>query len=552
MSSLENSSRPGTLHDASLAVTIGRAPWFFSLLVVLVAYALPLGNYAERADPNDEFRDPNELSRILCSVSMVLHAAITIDRAMEVYGTPVDRADHDGRTYSDKAPGLALFATPVVAVAQAVLPETGGLPSYWPLRHLLTFVVIGIPGAMLPFLLLRQYPTAAPRQRMALALIFAIATPLLTYATRFHGHVLAAVLVGGAYVLALRPGCPEKTPKRLVATLSGWLAGSAVMVEYPTALLGLVVFVSLWANTRSLRSVAWFTAGGIVGILPMLLYHQAAYGAFWETGYSHEVARQFAEVHEQGLLGVRLPTAAGLWGVLFSAKRGLFFYCPLLLLAPVGLVPMVRRHPRDAWPLIAAGILYVFFASGFVLWTGGSSAAARHLVPLLPLLLFPLCEAATLMASRLWSWIVFVILTGFSLAGALLSIALTPYFPPKFEVPLFQVTLRSLGQGAALPNLVTDVCGVPAIGVLAGFSIFLTGTLLVALWQMGPKGGWRYSTALVLPLAMAAYVGFQAAIAPGPTTPQESTRSILLEKIGYPRQARQIQERLRGPSPREM
>lgn len=521
------------LHDWRLLV---------GLAVVLTAYTIPLGRYPK-------LRDPNELSRILASVSMVVHGTLTIDRAMTVYGMPGDdRAVYQGHTYSEKAPGSALFATPVVALARLFLPERDGLPGYWPLRHLLTFTVIALPGALLPFLLMRDYPELEFKQRIALATLFALATPMLTYATHFHSHVLAAFLVGVSYWLALKPGQSTQFPQPRAAVLSGWMAGSAVMVEYPTALLGLVIFTALAVRTRSLKLVGCFAAGGLVGILPMLAYHQAAYGAVWETGYSHEASPEFQAVHEQGLIGIRHPTAEALWGVLLSARRGMVFYCPLLLIVPVGLVRMARRG-REAWPLVVAAAVYLAFAASFVLWTGGSSAAARHLVPLLPLLLFPIAEAAALMARRVWTWLLFTALVGCSLAGSLLSIAVTPYFPAGFKVPLSQVTLRSLRDGAAFPNLVTDLTGLPATWALIGLTVLLTAAAIIAVAQFAPPRRARGWTAVVLPMAMAAYVGFQVAISPSPTTLQESNRSVLLEQIGYERQARQIRTRLRALPP---
>jgi hypothetical protein len=143
-----------------------------------------------------------------------------------------------------------------------------------------------------------------------------------------------------------------------------------------------------------------------------------------------------------------------------------------------------------------------------------------------------------------------VVLTGFSLSGSLLSIAVTPYFPERFEVPLIQVTWKSLLDGAAFPNLITDVTGLRAIAVMAGFSLFVMASVILATTRLSADRLRRYLTIPALPLAMAAYVGFQLAIAPPTTTLQESTRSILLESMGYPEQARRIQEELQNLAPR--
>ena len=91
---------------------------------------------------------------------------------------------------------------------------------------------------------------------------------------------------------------------------------AAAATEYPTALIGLVVFVALVFRTRDWAAPASFVLGALVGVLPMLVYHQAAFGAPWLTGYSFKAFATDAAVHAQGFLGVDPPTLEGLWGVL--------------------------------------------------------------------------------------------------------------------------------------------------------------------------------------------------------------------------------------------
>ncbi len=142
-----------------------------SILVVLAIYSFPLAGRVPA-------RNPNELSRIELAAALATRGSVAIDEVAEVWGRPQDISIREGRTYSDKAPGLSLLSVPVVAA----LSTGGALPDYWRLRHLLVWLVVALPGALIPFLALRLYPPVDAGLRVPMALVFALATPLLVYA----------------------------------------------------------------------------------------------------------------------------------------------------------------------------------------------------------------------------------------------------------------------------------------------------------------------------------------------------------------------------------
>lgn len=532
---------PNTAHRTLAGATAAA----IVLLATLCSYSLLLGTY-----PN--FRNPNERSRILLSVSAAAHGTIAIDRAMDVYGKPQDRAERDGTTYTDKAPGLSLLAVAPVMALRGILPESprSELPAYWPLRHVLTWLCVSLPAALLPWLLLRRYPLAVGSSVPWVALVFALSTPMLTYSTLFFGHVPAAVLAALCYLLALRPGQPDFAPPLRTALLSGLLGGFAVAAEYPTALIAAVVFGALLARRASWPSLLGFAAGGLIGVAPLLIYNHFAFGAMWLTGYAYKADSAHATIHAQGLFGMAPPTAARLWGVLLGTRRGMLFYCPLLLVVPLGLARMARRSLRDAAPLAIVTTVYVAFAASFVDWHAGWTAAARHLVPVLPLLLFALVEAVEFLGRKLWSWGLLVVLAGMSLCGSLLSVAVTPYFPDEFKVPLMQIAVRSLLDGAAFVNLVTDMTSAPAIAVFCVFAPALVGMVGFALVRLRPESGGRFWIPPVLLLGMAVYLFALRQLTPALSAQreawQEVRRAQLLAGMGYEELAGRIDRRARN------
>src|SRR4029079_18532938 len=81
----------------------------------------------------------------------------------------------------------------------------------------------------------------------------------------------------------------------------------------------------------------------------------------------------------------------GIIGLLVDRERGLVAYAPIYLLLPACWALLWRKH---AWLLLPVALLFIPMAS-FAVWSAGFSPAARYLVPLVPLLLYPAVQALT-------------------------------------------------------------------------------------------------------------------------------------------------------------
>ena len=444
----------------------------FPLLFILGVYAMPLASRLPATNPN-------ETARIELAASIAFWARLDITPAAEAYGVSEDVAFREGRMYSDKAPGLSLGGIPILWIIEGILPREAAtdLPSYWPVRHLLTLLLVAIPTAGLAFLISSVVPGADPHQRSALAVVTALATPLWTYATVFFGHAPAALMILIAWVLLLRLGMAPATLDRRSALLGGVAAGLAFSAEYPTILLVAVIFGVLVIRRTPLPILGLAAAAALAGAAPALLYHHLAFGAPWLTGYTFKANADFQAIHTTGILGIAWPTLESIWGVLFSAKRGIFYFCPVLLLAPLGLHIMVQRDRwRDAAPIVAGVALYLFFAAGFVDWEAGWCAAARHLIPVIPLLAIPSLAAVVRIGRSAWGSVAVVMLVAVSAIHAMLSIAVTPFFPPQFLTPLAQIVIPSFIDGAAAQNFVSNFTGIAAQPVIfiMGFAVVMT------------------------------------------------------------------------------
>ena len=510
-------------------VSHSERPWWVgpSLLLIMALYILPIAG-------SPAATNPNEVIRIELAVSIAYWAQLELGPAAEVYGLSEDISIRDGKIYSDKAPGLSIVSAPLVWIVDPVLSRTPStdLPDYWELRHVLTFFLIALPTVALAFLVGATLPKTSPGRRTAAAVVAALATPLWTYGTVFFGHAPAAFAITLAWFLLL--GLPARktilTGRR--AALGGMAAGLAVATEYPTVLLVAVIFASLLVRRTATPILAAAVAGAFAGALPAMIYHHVAFGAPWVTGYAFKAAADFQAIHAQGLVGLSWPSVDSLWGILFGSSRGIIFYSPILLLTPVGLWWFIHRHGwRDAGPILIAIAGYVCFAASFVDWPAGWCAAARHLVPIVPLAASMALFAATRLARRKWGAVVVVVLTAASGTSTMLTIVLTPFFPPEFGAPLSQLVLPSLEDGAAFSNLISSASGVAPVAI-----VILTGAFVIAalIWASGKlfrdRAWWQPVVALITIAVILLLYSWQGS---APSDEIELIRAQMLRRLGH-------------------
>ena len=236
-------------------------------------------------------------------------------------------------------------------------------------------------------------------------LVLGIATPLWPYSkTDFSEPLLTLSLAVAVYcslqarrLLASTRSTSIGTSRNLwwLDLVTGGALGIGVLTKY-AALIYIPVFF-LYAmltlpNVRrqDLRTLAlvprrlWFqrlaallTPILVAGVV-VLLVNALRFGSPLATGYTIE-DRPFSG-----------PLLVGLWGLLISPDKGLFFYDPLIFGGLLALPLLVWHRPLDSlFPLgLFAGSL--LFYSAYHAWSGASAWGPRYLVPVLPYLLFPL------------------------------------------------------------------------------------------------------------------------------------------------------------------
>ncbi len=356
-----------------------RAPLFLALAAFLT-FAVFAGG---RIVGSDEIT-MLELSRAFA------HGRLSVPEGATLVG-------HDGRHYSKNTAGQAVLAFPFVVAGDVVARAAGfrDARAEWASRFVVSFFNAFVAALVLACLYqaLRAFRVRA-RPAFVAAALLGFTTPLWIYAKSFMAEPLEALGLLLALTGAARAGAAAAPAD---ARRGEWHAaiGAALAVSVKLGVLPLVLACLTAAGFRNLRAWRLPLAGLAVAFAGHALYNFARFGTPFETGYGAQAS----------LSAFSTPLVVGVYGLLLSSGKGIAWFAPIVWLAPVGLLAMLRsrahssaaRHGDDVRRAGGAALLAwavgLFFYGRFQHWAGDGSWGPRYLVPLLPLAAIPVAFA---------------------------------------------------------------------------------------------------------------------------------------------------------------
>jgi hypothetical protein len=282
----------------------------------------------------------------------------------------------DGHYYAAKPPGLALLALPAFGVLDAAGIRTSGDPTraIWAL-HLWAIVV---PVVVMLVLLWWAAARLGGDGRIAVVAL-AVASPVLAYATMFFSHAASAAFGTAAFALLLVER--GRAPDRRLLVAAGALAGYAVTMEPPLAIVGAVLGGYALARTPRIARGLAYGAGCLAGVLPLLLFDWWAFGSPFRLPY-----KGWREQHGRvigGTYGLRdLPTLHSL-DQLLLLRDGYLVVAPVTAFGIVGAVLLWRRARAEAAVLLAVPLAFAAFQ---LVNEFGGPGMARYVIPAFPFL----------------------------------------------------------------------------------------------------------------------------------------------------------------------
>jgi hypothetical protein len=253
--------------------------------------------------------------------------------------------------------------------------------------------LIGLWGNVLPGLLLvglvwKIADRFEPGYGIAAAVTMAFGTMVLPLSMLLFSHVFTAFLGFAAFTLMMKER--DGPPSVSLLALAGLAIGYAFSSEYPLFFVGLVLGLFLLSrkDTRNPLGIAKragaYIVGGLVGIVPLLLYNHYAFRSWTHLAYS-DVPQQ-----KKGFFGIELPSLKVLSTLLFDS-RGLLTISPVLILGGVGTWLLYKRGRRaEALTITGVCACYVLYNSGYYLPFGGGFMGPRFMATMLPFLACPL------------------------------------------------------------------------------------------------------------------------------------------------------------------
>jgi hypothetical protein len=431
----------------------------------------------------------------------------------------MDISWYHGHYYIAKAPGLAAASVPPYLMLRKLGMRTSGDPStmLWALG--LWSVVL--PALVLLLLVHALADQLEPGLGTAAAVILGLATLLLPFATMLFVHSLSTALTFAAFALLWRERRRGSSWASIVA--AGFLAGLAVTVEYPLALVGVVLGGVAAATSPHIRRAGVFFGAFAVAASPALLYNRWAFGSATHFPYDDVVEVAGRSGHDMllhyGAYSVSTPSFRGTMQLLF-AEWGFVVTTPVLVAAAIGVALMYRRGLRvEALAIAAVAALVPIYASGVIRPYGDVAPGPRYLIPVLPFLCLGL-----VVALRAWPLVTMALAGG----SALLWVGVTATRPMQ------------AWNGHVVDRLTShDLAGYsPTISELAGFSgpyrvapFFLAVAAAVVCAVLATP---MRLTRAGLPAALAAVAAWLLVVHAAPRFDQFATNAAALRAAAIP------------------
>jgi hypothetical protein len=332
--------------------------------------------------------------------------------------------------------GEAVLIAPFFAVghALAVVADERRDGFSWPYHYTASAagLVYMLAGLALTSLALRRW--FSRRTVILTVAAVALGAGVFNYgtydATMSHAYsfFLVALVVRLTFWVWERPGLAGACALGASLGLVGLVRLTNLALVLFCVLVGVERGSDLAGRARSLLRRLDLVAAGI-GVFLLILMWQFAYweritGALFVNPYRGE--GEYLDLLDPHLLGV-----------LFSVRKGLFFWTPLLVLATVGL-PFLRRTARPLFvPTVAYVAVAIWVVSSWSIWWYGGSFGMRALVDALPVWAFGLAalvESARSEAARR------VVLAAVGLTTVLALHGMVAYW--RKEIPYDGTTLR--------------------------------------------------------------------------------------------------------------
>jgi len=383
---------------------------------------------------------------------------------------------YKGHFYSARAPGLAIYSLPFYELihavdAPALARSSQALRGEDEMIYFVGLWASVLPGLLMLLLVWRVAERFEPGYGGPTAVVLGLGTMVLPFSTLMFSHVFAATLGFAAFAIMMRERAGP--PRPLLLAAAGVIMGYAITSEYPLALVAGVLGLYLLSRPGALapRLLATragaYVLGGLVGIVPLLLYNHAAFHSWTHLAYSN-IPQQ-----HQGFFGISAPSLRVLATLLFDS-RGLLTLSPVLLMGAIGTALLYKRGKR-AEALTIAGVCVAYPRLQLRLLPAlrrRSAGTPRFLITMLPFLAFPIALALRRFPGPTLA------LAGVSIATTVIATITHPLVGYENETVIW---MRLLGKGSFQPTIASAFGLGRSWGAVWPFLLAVAGAMLICV-----------------------------------------------------------------------
>jgi hypothetical protein len=340
--------------------------------------------------------------------------------------------------------------------------------------------------------------TRSHRMALALALLYAFATPVFYRTAHLNHNLLLGHFAFFSFVILWRPWDKTSNPRRSHYLLAGLLCGWTVVLDYSgiVALFALGIYAlcrggSLPGEAKPRYGFVHFAVGVMIALGILAAYQ------WWNFGNPFFPAQHYmppVKYVDRGYRGLAWPQLDLLWETAFGIRYGLFTSAPLLLL--FFYIPGWYRNDSRVVSGLELRCIIIYLVAFFIFCAANQygriqfNTGVRHIVPVTPFLFLLVASVfmrmptipATLVAivTTYWSW------------------CLAMYRDVEFGLGIFESPIHISTEGLRLPWLTTlEQMGYVSIPYLPTLVIIVLGVVIWLLWNLGKPQANREQPALV-------------------------------------------------------
>jgi len=343
---------------------------FIAIFLVFVAFA-SLGRFGT-----------NPSSRFMLTKDLVLYQQLNLSKQDVDFYSGLDYSIKDGNYFSDKPPGFSFLTIPLYVLGDYFFKIGINLPKSDSFNYggdanafflIVIFVVLFNALGSMKFFDTLRILKFNKKSALITAIIFSFGTLFFVYSYNLFLHsFVASLLIFATYYLL-------KGKKRDLI-FSGIFLGFSILCEYSIILI-VPLFVLYLSRLKNFKKNIFYFLIPIIFELGLLgLYNLLAFGSPFTFSY---MISTFVDTQK-----FDHPLFTGLYELLISNWRGLFFYNPVFLLSIFGFLLMQKNYKKESFLFLFPFLIYLFFFSTYRYLSGGLAYGPRHLVTIFPFLGF--------------------------------------------------------------------------------------------------------------------------------------------------------------------